>query len=111
MTRLRTSGLTPSTLRASKLRGVHSWARIVVPMAGLDCGTYCLPKPDDQVLVVFEHGNINRPLVIGPLWSSWSKGSVDMEDVRRKAAAGGRRKLLVEGERRECVALRRHASA
>ena len=45
------------------------WARIVVPMAGPDRGAYCLPELDDQVLVVFEHGDINRPLVLGALWS------------------------------------------
>src|SRR5215831_11260170 len=45
------------------------WARIAVPMGGSDRGTYVLPEVDDQVLVVFEHGDINRPLVIGALWS------------------------------------------
>src|SRR5689334_11111979 len=45
------------------------WARIAVPMAGSDRGTYVLPEVDDQVLVVFEHGDINRPIVIGGLWS------------------------------------------
>jgi hypothetical protein len=38
-------------------------------MAGPDRGTYSLPEPEDQVLVVFEHGDVNRPLVIGGLWS------------------------------------------
>jgi len=46
-----------------------SWARIAVPMGGGDRGTYVLPEIDDQVLVVFEHGDINRPIVIGTLWS------------------------------------------
>jgi phage baseplate assembly protein gpV len=45
------------------------WARIAVPMGGADRGTYVLPEIDDQVLVVFEHGDINRPIVIGALWS------------------------------------------
>jgi hypothetical protein len=45
------------------------WARIAVPMGGHDRGTYVLPEIDDQVLVVFEHGNISRPIVIGGLWS------------------------------------------
>jgi hypothetical protein len=38
-------------------------------MAGADRGTYVLPEIDDQVLVVFEHGDIGRPIVIGALWS------------------------------------------
>jgi N-acetyl-anhydromuramyl-L-alanine amidase AmpD len=45
------------------------WARIAVPMGGPDRGTYVLPEIDDQVLVVFEHGDINRPIVVGSLWS------------------------------------------
>src|SRR5262245_36807663 len=45
------------------------WARIAVPMAGPSRGTYVLPEIDDQVLVVFEHGDIHRPIVIGGLWS------------------------------------------
>jgi len=45
------------------------WARIAVPMGGPDRGTYVLPEIDDQVLVVFEHGDISRPIVIGGLWS------------------------------------------
>src|ERR1043166_8198907 len=45
------------------------WARIAVPMAGPERGTYVLPEIDDQLLVVFEHGDVERPLVIGALWS------------------------------------------
>jgi phage baseplate assembly protein gpV len=45
------------------------WARIAVPMAGSDRGTYVLPEIDDQVLVVFEHGEFDRPIVIGSVWS------------------------------------------
>jgi uncharacterized protein involved in type VI secretion and phage assembly len=45
------------------------WARIAVPMGGKERGTYFLAEVDDQLLVVFEHGDINRPIVIGALWS------------------------------------------
>src|SRR6185295_13921638 len=45
------------------------WARIAVPMSGNERGTYVLPEIDDQLLVVFEHGDVGRPLVIGALWS------------------------------------------
>jgi phage baseplate assembly protein gpV len=46
------------------------WARIAVPMGGPSRGTYVLPEIDDQVLVVFEHGDIDRPIVVGALWST-----------------------------------------
>ena len=46
------------------------WARILVPMAGARRGTYFLPEVDDQVLVVFEHGDVSRPIVVGGIWST-----------------------------------------
>ena len=52
---------------------VTFYARIAVPMAGNKRGTYFLPEVDDQVLVVFEHGDIARPLVIGALWNGKDK--------------------------------------
>lgn len=45
------------------------WARIAVPMSGNERGIYVLPEIDDQLLVVFEHGDVDRPIVIGALWS------------------------------------------
>ncbi len=46
-----------------------NWARIAVMMAGKDKGTFYLPDVNDEVLVAFEHGNINAPYVIGCLWN------------------------------------------
>jgi uncharacterized protein involved in type VI secretion and phage assembly len=45
------------------------WARIAIPMGGSGRGTYVLPEIHDQVLVVFEHGDINRRIVVDSLWS------------------------------------------
>nr|HEX4317384.1 phage baseplate assembly protein V [Kofleriaceae bacterium] len=47
-----------------------AWARIAVPLAGAGAGTYALPEIGDQVVVVFEHGDIDRPIVVGALWSA-----------------------------------------
>jgi len=46
------------------------WARVAVPMAGMAYGTYFIPNLNDEVLVVFEHGDINAPYVIGSLWNA-----------------------------------------
>ena len=46
-----------------------NWARVASLMAGKDRGIFILPEIDDEVLVVFEHGNINMPYVIGSLWN------------------------------------------
>jgi uncharacterized protein involved in type VI secretion and phage assembly len=45
------------------------WARIATPDAGPGRGFQWLPEVDDEVLVAFEHGDVNRPFVIGSLWN------------------------------------------
>ncbi len=46
-----------------------NWARVASLMAGKERGIFILPEIDDEVLVVFEHGDINMPYVIGSLWN------------------------------------------
>ncbi len=49
----------------------HSyWARIATLMAGSRRGTFFVPEVDDEVLLAFEHGDVNRPFVVGALWNS-----------------------------------------
>lgn len=50
-----------------------NWARIVSFMAGGDRGAFFLPEVEDEVLVVFEYGDISRPFVIGSLWNGVDK--------------------------------------
>jgi uncharacterized protein involved in type VI secretion and phage assembly len=45
------------------------WARVAGTGAGNERGLYCLPEVNDEVLVAFEHGEVNRPLVISGLWN------------------------------------------
>jgi uncharacterized protein involved in type VI secretion and phage assembly len=45
------------------------WARIVSFMAGGDRGAVFRPEVGDEVLVVFEHGDMRRPYVLGGLWN------------------------------------------
>lgn len=49
------------------------WARITSPMAGNERGMVFYPEVDDEVLVAFEHGEINQPYVIGALWNGKDK--------------------------------------
>jgi uncharacterized protein involved in type VI secretion and phage assembly len=48
-------------------------ARVASLMAGKERGMVFLPEVDDEVLVAFEHGDINYPYVIGSLWNSKDK--------------------------------------
>jgi uncharacterized protein involved in type VI secretion and phage assembly len=45
------------------------WARVATPMAGNNRGIYFLPEKEDEVLVAFEEGNVEHPVVIGSLWN------------------------------------------
>jgi len=45
------------------------WARIVSFMAGPGRGAVFRPETGDEVLVLFEHGDMRFPYVIGALWN------------------------------------------
>ncbi len=49
----------------------HSfWARIATLSAGKNRGSFFIPEVGDEVLVAFEHGDVNRPFVLGALWNN-----------------------------------------
>jgi phage baseplate assembly protein V len=50
--------------------GYREWARVVQPYAGDNVGSTWVPEKDGEVLVLFEHGNLRRPYVIGCLYSA-----------------------------------------
>ncbi len=56
------------------------WARVVSFMAGNGRGAHFLPDVDDEVLVAFEHGNINSPYVVGALYNAKDKVIEKNED-------------------------------
>jgi len=43
---------------------------VASPMAGPLRGFYAIPEVNDEVLVAFEHGDVNYPYVIGSLWNN-----------------------------------------
>jgi uncharacterized protein involved in type VI secretion and phage assembly len=50
-----------------------SWAPIIMLGAGKNRGWFFIPEIDDEVLVMFEHGDITRPLIVGTLWNGKDK--------------------------------------
>ncbi len=55
------------------------WARVATPMAGADRGICFLPEVDDEVLVIFLHGDVRFPYIIGSLWNGKDKLPQDKE--------------------------------
>lgn len=49
------------------------WARMSTMMAGKDRGAFWMPEVDDEVVVVFEGGDIRFPIVMGGLWNGVDK--------------------------------------
>jgi len=56
------------------------WARIAVPMAGPEVGTFFLPEEGDEVLVAFEGGDLEHPYVVGALWNGEREPPEDNAD-------------------------------
>ena len=58
----------------------HSyWARMATLMAGNKRGTFFVPDPGDEVLVAFEHGQVDRPVIIGMLWNKEDQPPTEMD--------------------------------
>jgi phage baseplate assembly protein V len=63
------------------------WCTWISIGGGKDRGWFSLPEVDDEVLIAFEHGEINRPIVLGALWNGKDKApdnNSDGKDARRK---------------------------
>ena len=76
VTAIVTNNHDPEELNRVKLRfpwlseeGETDWVRIATLMAGNGRGTVFLPEVGDEVLVGFEHGDIDYPYVLGALYS------------------------------------------
>jgi uncharacterized protein involved in type VI secretion and phage assembly len=49
------------------------WAPIIMLGAGKNRGWFFIPEIDDEVLCLFEHGELERPFVVGALWNGKDK--------------------------------------
>ncbi|CAN5889406.1 phage baseplate assembly protein V [soil metagenome] len=61
-----------------KLPILHSdettfWCPIIMLGAGKNRGWFYIPEVDDEVLVMFEHGDQDHPLIVGALWNGKDK--------------------------------------
>jgi len=57
----------------------EAWAPVATLMAGNNRGTWFIPDPGNEVLLAFEGGDIDRPYVLGALWSAGSPPPEQMD--------------------------------
>lgn len=55
--------------KEEKIRAASPWIRMAVPSSSKSGGIYFEAEPGDEVLVNFDNGNIERPFVVGALYS------------------------------------------
>lgn len=72
-----------------------SWARIAAPVAGKGRGFLFLPEVGDEVLVAFEQGDMDRPYVVGTLWSGVDAPPVNDGDGRDRKVLRSRSGHLI----------------
>jgi uncharacterized protein involved in type VI secretion and phage assembly len=83
------------------------WAQLATPMAGDKFGWYCLPDVGDVVAVMFLDGNIDRPVVLGGIWSKTDKTPEDNasgdNDFRGYRSRAGSRVILDDSSNSKVV--------
>ena len=65
------------------------WARVIGIGAGQESGFYCVPAVGDEVVVAFEWGDFNQPVVLGGLWN----GQASLPEEVDKAKGGNQPKM------------------
>jgi uncharacterized protein involved in type VI secretion and phage assembly len=86
------------------------WARVATFMAGKDMGAFFLPEVGDEVIVAFDHGDINHPYVLGSLWNGKKKPPIanddGQNDIRMLKSRSGHQVTFNDGEGAEKVEVR-----
>jgi type VI secretion system secreted protein VgrG len=91
--------------------GSTHWARTVSPHAGPDRGFMFMPEVGDEVAVVFEDGDPERPVILGSLWNGVQnapRGEFFGEDiapnnVKRIVTKAGNRLQMIDTPGKETL--------
>lgn len=66
-----------------------TWVRVMQPWAGRDGGSFAVPRIGQEVLVSFDEGDPDRPVVIGVLPNAAERLPVDPARHPRRSVLGG----------------------
>lgn len=94
-------------------QGQSTWIRHLTPYAGADRGLFFRPEVGDEVLVAFEEGDPERPVILGSAWNMtdvipnedfWG-GETHNNDVKRIVTRSGHRISLVDKQGEEAIGI------
>ncbi|MGO4214124.1 phage baseplate assembly protein V, partial [Terriglobus sp. YAF25] len=95
--------------------GSTHWARMVSPHAGPDRGFMFMPEVGDEVAIVFEDGDPERPVILGSVWNGVQQAprlgffgaTSDIPDnnVKRIVTKAGNRVQMIDTPSKETVVL------
>jgi type VI secretion system secreted protein VgrG len=92
---------------------IAHWARMLTPHAGSDRGFMFLPEVGDEVVVGFEDGDLERPLILGCVWNGvdlaprqafWGD-DIAPNEVKRLVTKSGNRLQMVDTKGKESIVL------
>ncbi len=81
------------------------WIPVATAMAGKERGTWLMPEEDDEVLIAFDHGDVNHPYIIGFLWNGQATPPEIDPNKRLIKSKQGHSLLLDDTEKQEKIVL------
>jgi len=94
-------------------QGQTCWIRHLTPYAGANRGLFFRPEVGDEVLIAFEEGDPERPLILGSAWNMsdaipnedfWG-AETHNNDVKRIVTKSGHRFSMVDKQGEEAIGL------
>lgn len=94
-------------------QGQTNWIRHLTPYAGADRGFFFRPEIGDEVLVAFEEGDPERPVILGSAWNMsdltpnedfWGD-ETHQNDIKRIVTKSGHRFSMVDKEGEEAIGI------
>jgi phage baseplate assembly protein V len=82
-----------------------NWIAVVAPAAGDKCGVFFMPEENDQVLVAFSYGHVERSYIIGVLWSDARKPPDEDREKRQLRSRSGHTITLDDTKDAELISI------
>ena len=90
-------------------KNTSGWIPVMTPYGGKGFGMYALPEVGSFVVIAFEMGDRNRPIVIGSLWNNKNtlpdETAIEKNTVKRMKTKGGCEIIFSEEESKEKITI------